>query len=326
MWYLRNATFTVFSGSVLLAFAVPAKAGGVTAATLIENNAQATYDAGNGPETINSNTVVLRVDELLDVAVASLDAGPVAANSGNAVLTFSVTNTGNGPEAYSLTVNPSLPGNDFDPTVDGIAVDTNGNGVYDPGVDLILTGPATTAILNPDQALTVFVLLSIPASAIDTNKADVDLLAAAVTGTGTPGTTFAGQGKDGADAIVGPNGADANATGKIIVGITTVKLVKTATVVDPFGGSSIVPGSVITYIIATSVTGSGSVSNLVISDPIPAGTTYQTSTLELGGNLLTDAADGDAGQASDAGGIAVNLGTVTAGTNYSITFGVSVDR
>ena len=29
-------------------------------------------------------------------------------------------------------------------TVVGIAVDTNGNGVYDPGIDQILTGPETT--------------------------------------------------------------------------------------------------------------------------------------------------------------------------------------
>ncbi len=315
----------VISGSILLAIAAPALAEGVPAGTLIENTASATYDAGGGEETIDSNTVVLRVDELLDVAVASLDPGPIPATTGDAVLTFSVTNTGNGPEAYFLTANPAQAGNDFDPTVDGIAVDTNGNGVYDPGVDEILVGPETTAILDPDQILTVFVLLSVPAAAVDLDQADVDLLAEAVTGTGTPGTTFAGQGENGGDAVVGPNGADDNAIGTIIVGITTVDLVKSASVLDPFGGTTVVPGSVITYTIAATVTGSGSVNGLLITDPIPADTTYVASSLALDGSALTDAADADAGEASDAAGISVDIGTAAGGTDYSVTFDVSVD-
>lgn len=110
-----------------------AHADGVDAGTLIENTASATYDGGDGLVTIPSNTVAVRVDELLDVTLTSLNSGSVAAEPGTAVLTFELTNNANGPEAYSLTANPAVPGNDFDTTVDAIAVDTNGNGVYDPG-------------------------------------------------------------------------------------------------------------------------------------------------------------------------------------------------
>ncbi|MXO90001.1 hypothetical protein [Pontixanthobacter aquaemixtae] len=306
-------------------FATPALADGVAAGTLIENTATATYDIGDGPETIDSNTVVLRVDELIDVAVTSLNAGPIATDSGTAVLTYSVTNTGNGPEAYTLTANPAVAGNDFDPTVDGIAIDTNGNGVYDPGVDEILTSPETTAILDPDEELTVFVLLSVPAGTNDEDEAQVELLAEAVTGTGAPGTTFPGEGVDGGDAIVGVNGADDTALGSIIVGIATVDLFKSAVVVDPFGGTSVVPGSIITYTIRADVTGSGTVSDLVITDIIPDDTTYEAGTLTLDTAALTDAADADAGEASDAAGISVDLGEVAGGTSHSITFDVSVD-
>ena len=252
----------------------PAHAGGVKAGTLIENTASATYDGGAGPVTIPSNTITVKVDELLDVTVTSRDSGPVSAAPGSAVLTFELTNTGNGPEAYTLSANPAVAGNDFDTTVNGIAVDTNSNGVYDPGVDQMLTGPATTAAIAADASLTVFVVVTIPGGVADGDQSDVSLLAEAVTGTGAPGTAFAGQGAGGGNAIVGSTGANATATGSLSVGITDVDLIKSATVRDPFGGTGIVPGATITYAIRAEVRGSGSVSDLVVTDAAPADTTY----------------------------------------------------
>ncbi len=301
-----------------------AHADGVGAGTLIENTATATYDAGDGPVTIPSNTVTVRVDELLDVTVTSLNSGPVAASSGTAVLTFEVTNTGNGPEAYVLTANPAVAGNDFDTTIDTIAIDTNGNGVYDPGVDEVLTSPATTRLLDADENLTVFVIVSVPGDALDGEASDVDLLAEAVTGTGAPGTVYTGQGVDGGDAIVGAGGADDNAIGSILIGVTSVDLIKAASISDPFGGTSAVPGSVVTYTITANVSGSGAVTELVVTDIFPAGTSYEAGSLALDSASLTDASDADAGEASSSG-ISVNLGTVAGGTSHSVTFDVTID-
>ena len=302
----------------------PAHAGGVKAGTLIENTASATYDGGAGPVTIPSNTITVKVDELLDVTVTSRDSGPVSAAPGSAVLTFELTNTGNGPEAYTLTANPAVAGNDFDTTVNGIAVDTNGNGVYDPGVDQMLTGPATTAAIAADASLTVFVLVTIPGGVADGDQSDVSLLAEAVTGTGAPGTAFAGQGAGGGNAIVGSTGANATATGSSSVGITDVDLIKSATVRDPFGGTGIVPGATITYAIRAEVKGSGSVSDLVVTDAAPADTTYVAGSLKLDGATLTDAADADAGR-SGTSGISVDLGTVSGGSSRTVTFQVTID-
>ena len=302
----------------------PAHAGGVKAGTLIENTASATYDGGAGPVTIPSNTITVKVDELLDVTVTSRDSGPVSAAPGSAVLTFELTNTGNGPEAYTLTANPAVAGNDFDTTVNGIAVDTNGNGVYDPGVDQMLTGPATTAAIAADASLTVFVLVTIPGGVADGDQSDVSLLAEAVTGTGAPGTAFAGQGAGGGNAIVGSTGANATATGSLSVGITDVDLIKSATVRDPFGGTGIVPGATITYAIRAEVRGSGSVSDLVVTDAAPADTTYVAGSLKLDGATLTDAADADAGRSSTSG-ISVDLGTVSGGSSHIVTFQVTID-
>ncbi len=302
-----------------------AQAAGIDAGTLIQNTAQASFQTAAGTETVNSNTVTVKVDELLDVAIASLDAAPVSAAPGAEVLTYEITNTGNGPEAFRLAADPAVAGNDFNATTDGIAVDTNNNGVYDPGVDQILTGPETTALLDPDQALTVFVLVTVPSGVADGDTSEVRLTASAATGTGAPGTTFPGAGENGSNAVVGSNGAQASATGNLLVGIATVSLTKSAVVVDPFGGSAAVPGATITYTLRAAVTGSGSVDNLIINDAFPTGTTYIAGSLKLDGGALTDAAGDDAGERS-ATGVSVNLGTRPAGTNQSVTFDVTINQ
>ncbi len=309
----------------VLTLSAPAHAEGVSAGTLIENTATATYDDGEGPKTVDSNTVTVRVDELLDVTVTSLDSGPIGTTPGEAVLTFEVTNKGNGPEAFALTTNPGVAGNDFDTTVTNIAIDTNGNGTYDAGVDQILTGPETSPLLDADEALTVFVIVEVPAGVADSEASDVELTAEAVTGTGTPGTTFAGQGVDGGDAIVGTTGADGSAVGSLIAGITTVDLDKAVSITDPFGGSGAVPGAVATFTITATVSGSGSIEDLIVTDAIPDGTTYSAGSLALDGNPLTDASGDDAGEASDASGISVDLGTVAGGTIQTISFDVTID-
>lgn len=314
-----------FSAMAILAVASPASADGVDAGTLIENTASATYDAGGGPQTIQSNTVTVRVDELLDVTITSLDASSITTTPGEAVLAFEITNTGNGREAFFLQPDATVAGNDFDVTVDSIAVDTNGNGVYDPGVDEILTAAQRTKGLVSDGSLTVFVIVTVPDTVTDGQQTSVNLTATAVTGSGAPGDLFAGKGAGGGDAIVGTTGATATATGSLEVGISTVDLTKSATIVDPFGGSGAVPGSIVTFTIVAQVSGSGSVDDLVVADTIPDGTTFVAGTLSLDGNALTDAPGDDAGQASDAAGISVDLGTVAAPGAYSIAFDVIID-
>lgn len=313
---------TIIAGSAAV-FAMPAQAGGVLAGSLIENTASATYTANSTTQTVNSNTVTLKVDELLDVATASQESGPVAATT-TAVLRFKITNTGNGGEAFKLTANPAIAGNAFDAVVDGLAIDTNGNGVYDAGVDTELTNGANSASLPADGPLDVLVRVTVPAAAAPAATSKVELTATAVTGSGTPGTVFAGAGLNGGDAVVGASTALQTAQATLTVNRVAVALTKSATVADPFGGARPMPHAVITYRIIANVTGTGSVTGLAVSDPIPPGTTYQPGTLTLEGAPLTDTADTDAGQAS-AAGVAVQLGTVAAGVQRTVTFKVKIN-
>jgi uncharacterized repeat protein (TIGR01451 family) len=103
-----------------------------------------------------------------------------------------------------------------------------------------------------------------------------------------------------------------------------VALLKTATVADPFGGTTVVPGSVVTYTILATVSGGGSLPNLRITDAVPTGTTYLPGTITLGGATQTDLVDGDAGSFA-ANSATVNLGTVPGGQTRTMTFQVRIN-
>jgi uncharacterized repeat protein (TIGR01451 family) len=330
-------TFTSFHGSTMTAIAAavsaaafavlpaPALAAGTPAGTDIKNVATATYEPTPGaPEvSIDSNTVTLKVDELLDVTVGWADPSDVPASPGatGQVLSFTLTNGGNGSEAFGLT---TTSGGQFSPSVTSIVLDSNGNNAYDAGVDTVYVPGSNDPVLAPDAPITVFVLSSIPAGATDTQRGKVDLFAVAKTGSGAPGTSFAGLGQGGGNAIVGATGADADAEGWYKVAKAGLTFSKSASVLDPFGGSSNAPGSVVTYTLTATVSGTGSLANVRITDPIPAGSSYAPGSLTLEGSSLSDAADADAG-AFTGTAIAVGLGTLASGASRTVTFKVKID-
>lgn len=307
--------------------AMQAHAAGTVAGTDIENTAQASYVGPDGSVIeIPSNTVIITVDELLDVTVDSQDPGDITTSSGatDQILTFQVTNTGNGQESFRLTADTAIGGDDFDPTLQQIIIDSNGNDVYDPGVDTIYVAGSNDPDLAPDENITIFIIATIPDTGVDGDRAEVSLSAVANTGSGAPGTSFDGLGQGGGDAVVGSTGADDDDSGFFAIQQALVTLVKSATVLDPFGGNRAVPGSVITYNLVATISGSGSLDDVIISDPIPASTEYVASSLTLETASLTDADDADQGSFNGSA-INVDLGTVAAGETRTVTFEVIVE-
>lgn len=302
-----------------------AYAAGTLAGTDIQNVASATFDSAGGPVTIQSNTVTIKVDELLDVTVSSIDPGDVITSPGQTsnVQRFRVSNTGNGDEAFALTATVANGGDDFDPSLQQIVLDTNGNGVFDAGVDVVYTAGVNDPVISPDQNITIFVITSTPAGVVDTNRASVSMAAAAVTGTGAPGTSFANAGQGGGNAVVGTTGAQSSANGFLAVQATSVTLNKTAVILDPFGGNRPVPGAIVTYSLVATVAGTGLLNNLVITDPIPVGSQYQAASMTLEATSLTDAADADAGNFNGTR-ISVAAGNVPAGQTRTVTFKVII--
>jgi uncharacterized repeat protein (TIGR01451 family) len=323
----RTLSVSVASAALFSALSLtsPAYATGTRAGTVIDNTATATYDQGGTPVEVDSNINSLTVDELLDTVVVWDDGADVPTTPGatGTPLTFTLTNTGNGEEAFVLSTISTLGGDNYDPTAVSIVID-DGDGVYEPGIDVVYVSGAGNPVLDPDETITIFVVANTPGGLSDGDRGGIRLVAAAATGTGAPGTTFPNAGEGGGDAVVGTTGADGSDDGYYQVSSATVSLVKSATVADPFGGSNAVPGSIITYQIVANTSGSGSLPNLMINDAIPAGTTYRAGTITLGGTGLTDAADADAGTFA-ANNVSVSLGTVAGGQTRTVTFQVTIN-
>jgi len=304
----------------------PVWAAGTTAATDITNTATADYFVGVTPLMATSNTTTTTVDELLNMTLVGQDAGSqvtVSPGDTNQVLTYQITNTGNGTDSYSLTAS-NLAGDDFDATSIAIYLD-DGDGVFN-AADILLDG-SNDPVMNADDVITVFVVADIPAGLFDGDIANIDLTVDSNTATGVPGTVVVGGGDSGTDAVVGASGGTDSATESYVISNVVVSLLKSASILDPFGGSDPVPGATITYSIDVTVTGAGTATGVVISDPIPVDTTYVSSSMTLGGVPLTDAVDGLDG--ADFGITALNtitidMGDLTAGTQ-TITFDVTIN-
>lgn len=336
----RNTMKSLLVGAlIILAVCLPAQgvfALGTPAGTPITNQATATYNIGAANFTEPSNTTTTLVAEILDVTVTWQDGANINVSSGDTdeVLTFLVSNTGNGSDSYTLSVlnSPNGPGG-FTATLADIYLDTNGSGVYDAGDTQYILG-TNTPPLAYDTSVTVFVLNDIPGALSSAALGDSQLAAMSVTppapGPWAAGTVVAGGGEvPGTDAIVGTSGGSANEMGTYIVSDVVVTLSKSYTIAnDPVFGTEPVPGAVITYSIDVTVTGSGTAENLVITDAIPVNTTYDTGTLALDGAALTDPGGDDAGDvgATTAGTVTVNLSDVLAGSPaQTITFDVTID-
>ncbi len=320
LWVVAQAVF----------LATPAHAVGTVAGTDIDNTATVTYDVAGTTVITTSNTLTITVAEILDADVTLQSPQvPVAPGDSNRELLFTLTNTGNGDEAFTLAIDSVIAGDDFDPVpaTPAIYFDTDSSGDLSPG-DTPYNPGVNDPLLAPDASVDVLIANDIPAGLADGNIGQSALTADASTGTGAPGDTFAGQGVGGVDAVVGASGASDTDTGEYIVSNVTVSSVKSATVLDPFGGTQPVPGAEITYQIVVTVTGTGTAVNAAFSDAIPVNTTYLPGSITLNGASLTDAPDADEGAFVAAGTptVTVTLGDLTQASGaQTITFTTVID-
>lgn len=161
---------------------------------------------------------------------------------------------------------------------------------------------------------------------------------------------------DAAGAAAGDIASDgAHSTlGAYLVNGVNVVITKTVPIVlDPTGTTPngvLMPGSVMTYQIAVALTGSGTASNLVINDPLPANITYVTSSIAIAcnsgiysgggacgvGTISTPQAPVSKGDSNTDGDYAdfnlttpntvtFTLGNVTSPANFVITFKATIN-
>lgn len=340
----------------------PSQALGTAAGREILNTAQASFDLGGVPQTpVSSNSVQTFVDELLDVTLVNDDGGPVAVSSPQtgAIVSYTLTNTGNGNERFRLIADDAVTGDVFDPTLVQIYLETNavpGLQVGAGGDTAYLAG-SNDPLLSADAMQVIYVENNIPGAQAFNDDGIVELRAVANTifvnaGTDDPeapafpgvGVSYPGQGDPDASsganvtAVVGTSHDPANrlflTQASYRISAAVVAMTKSAiTVLDPFGGATLVPGSVITYQIDVTVSGSGDAENLVISDPIPADLEYQPGSLNVSALPAGEEQDDDFAPAgTDTTGfdgasqtVTVNLDAVSGGSPViTITFQTTI--
>ena len=305
-------------------------AAGTPAGTVIENTATISFDLGGTSANLSSNTTSLTVVERIDVTVSLQSSQQlVSAGDTDQALLFTVVNTGNGTETFQLAINSTLAGDDFDPVPSAAPIyfDTDGSGDFNAG-DVQYVPGTNDPNLAADESVAILILNDIPAGATNGQTGLSELIATSATGSGAPGTNFAGQGDGGVDAIVGTSGGTAQDTGEYLVADVQVSIQKSQLVTDQFGGSEPVPGATITYTITVEVTGSGTATASVMRDDIPTFTTYVANSLQLNAAALSDAVDTDAGELDTSGtpAIVVRLGDLTAADGIqTIEFQVLID-
>ena len=313
-----------------------ALASGTAANTSIPNTATATYvDPLGATQVATSNTVTVTVAEILDVTVADNGDVSVLTPQAGRALAFTVTNTGNAAETFELSYQ-GVGGDSFDPELAGntplLYLDANGNGTFESATDTPYSSGGNDPVIAADGHVVVFFVSNIPSSRANGDAGTISLRATAVTASanGDPaGTVYAAAGPGNVDAVVGASTASSVDPASYVVSATTTTLVKSSTVLDPFNGSQVVPGSVITYTLTFTLAGSGSITTARIVDPIPAGAGFVSGSLKLNGVGLSDVAGDDAGRyntSTSPAQVEVNLASpLAAPSTQTVVFKVTVN-
>lgn len=323
--------------SLLLWSGAPAWALGTAAGTVIANTATATYTMGADPtpQTVTA-TDNFEVLEVINTVTVWQDAADVTVNSPQTErpLTFLLTNTGNGPEAFTFVFNDALGSDDFDPAAQSIWIESNGQaGLQTAGspADTLLS--AATPDLPADSSLLVYLLSNIPSGLADGQTGQVSLTAAASTAGAAgaaAGTELPGAGLNGGSAIVGNSNGDSEAVGTYRVAAVNVQLNKSvAAIEDLSGGSEPYPGARVTYRLSVQISGSGTVEALTITDTIPTDMTYVAGSIVLDGTPQTDAADAPADltdfNVTSADTVTVELEDTVAPATHTIEFATTIN-
>lgn len=281
---------------------------GTAAGTTITNTAQATYTVNGAPQTATSNTATFVVDRKVNLTVTTEQTTNTSVNLGQtgAVTTFRVTNKTNGTQDFILSASQQFAtglftGDNFDMTNLQVYVDANGDGIYQPGTDTL----QYIDELAPDASRVVFLVGDVPNQA-NAQLAGVTLNAQVAAGgqAGTLGAAlvpsllanddqtvdvvFADNDSDGLGLDVANNGIG-RSSAAYEVGARNVALTitKTSTVISDGVSLTLpkaLPGATVQYcLVVNNGTAAVPATGVMLSDVIPANTTYVPGSLTVGG-------------------------------------------
>ena len=330
----------VLAGVMMLLMPSQIMAAGTASGTNITNSATLDYQVGGVDQSqINSNTTTFVVDNKVDLTVAEVSSTNVIPGANNQVLVFSVTNTGNTLQGYSLETTDGA--DDFDMTNVRIYRDDNVDGVPDAG-ELYTLG-TRVADIAPDGNIQILVVADTPLAPTNGQTAVYNLIATTLdAGTTTITANDSGDVDDPAVVqVVWADGAgtddaatDGTHSADAIYSVASAELnvTKTQAVVeDPINGTTdpkAIPGATVRYTILVANTGGVDATSVELVDTTPLNTTYVPGSITLDTVSKTDINDADEADhgASNPGAVTVTIATLanTVGT-ATITFEVTID-
>lgn len=354
---------------VAVAVAVPQQASalGTASGTSIANRATINYQVGGVPQSAigsspTGNTsgagvdTTFVVDDKVMMTVAANDVAAITTypSSTTQAMKFTVSNTGNTIHDFALTA-ASIAATTVVGATAAFYADTNGNGTYDLGTDLLLpvTGTAYIDELAADTNRVVFLVITVPAGAANGQTANYSVTAEAHQGGGVgalgaltktqadldklaadvPGTVqiiladAAGDGDAALDGKFTKNGAPG-----FLVSAAALTVTKTSSVYSDVTGTTnpkAIPGAVVTYTITVSnPAGGATASSISITDNLTTEVTGPNPHLVFGNTPVTffkDAANTcAAGQGIVVGGVCKTNAGDADGADWSVTGGNTV--
>jgi hypothetical protein len=293
---------SVISGSVLFsghAFAVGTKAG-----RTISNTATVSFTHGGN---VNSEqaSVSFKVDEIINVNVTAANASSSIANGDqNIAITYTVTNTGNGNELFTLfdSINSSNNGLLLSASDLTVYINTSQTpGAFDPNnINQQPYAGEDISIAN-DEFITVYLLTNIPNGAALNTTSELLITAVSQTnannitaGNSAFGDVITGAGEEGTDAIIAVNNGQDDASSELIVTVFDPTKSLSVDITKTILGSTAlisnadthrltdqkIPGAVVSYFIKVSVK-NGVATALSIREIIPTDMTYIANSMRL---------------------------------------------
>jgi uncharacterized repeat protein (TIGR01451 family) len=332
---IEVATLALAGLFVYFLFSTGLYAQGIAAGTVIRNVAVVTFHPSDAQDTVveisTSNEFV--ISETINVDVTWLDSPAVVTSTPGIakVLSFRVTNTGNGNEAYSLKTNDMLSGDDFNPQVQKIYLESNGIPGFQNNADTLYIPGNNDPLLAADESIVVYVSSDIPANLGSENIGKAELVATSTTQgarSATRGTALANAGDNGIEAVLLVDYGTDMSRGHYIVSTLKVDIQKRViSTIDRFGNTRLMPGSKVTYEISVNTSGDGIAENVVIRDPTPANMQYVANSIFLDGTRMTDATDTDAADfnISNTNTASITLGNLTTSASHVIQLTYQVE-
>lgn len=221
-----------------------ANATGTPAGTSISNQAVVTFKNSGGTDqpAVTSNVVTTTVAQAYGVDVFTANTPQNVLPGTIVYYPITVTNTGNGQDNYDLTATGTEGA-----WTRTIYLDSNGNGVVDPGEPIV----ASTGTINADQSKKFVVAVSVPGSA---SNGTTDTMTVTATG-------------------VAPAPASDTASVTDVTNVTTGAVItgsKAATpaTIDPLAAAA--ASRTVTYTVNVTNTGGSGATAVVVEDTLPA--------------------------------------------------------